>query len=76
MGGFYLGVKLHQEGSALQPAQQACLLFSIVLTTPGFGIVHIWLYFFKKLEIPFHSELFNRPGVAGAVLQSPLSLTD
>ena len=24
MGGFYLPVELHQEGSALQPAQQAC----------------------------------------------------
>ena len=24
MGGFYLTVELHREGSALQPAQQAC----------------------------------------------------
>ena len=35
MGGCYLRVEFHREGSALQPAQQACLLTKVKTFNPN-----------------------------------------
>ena len=61
MGELFLLVKLHWEGSEINGATASSCI-SLVLFYVQFSLA--------KIE----SGLINRPGVAGAVLQSPPSL--
>ena len=74
-------VELHWEGSALQPAQQACY-FKFAIEKIFQLVIKVFYWFTKwnrtitivQANYCFETYVLNKPGVVGAVLQTPLSL--
>ena len=53
MGGLFLLLELHREGSALLPAQQACSLCSTTATVGKIKVIMVSLVFPLNVEYNF-----------------------